>query len=393
MTPTALRRPTTATATPAIPTATVTTPAVPATAPGTLAVTAAASPAAAGPRTGTASPDAPSILRRCRDLTAPALTDAIDGLHPWVAEMARYTLGLREADGAAAGPGRGKGIRQALAVLGAEAVSGPGSAGVPGAVAVELVHTFSLLHDDIMDGDALRRGRPALWKAYGTGPAVLAGDALFALGIETLAVTPHAGPAVRQLTTALGDLVGGQADDLLFAQRPWTGPDAVRAGEYVTMAERKTGALLGCALALGARLAGAPDHTAGELDLVGRHLGVAFQIADDVLGIWGEPERTGKPVHGDLRQGKKTLPVLAALGAAPGGGELAELLTAPGALDGDGARRAAALVERAGGRTRAEQETRRHLAEARTRLTALRLAPGPVGELGTLLSALAGRTV
>lgn len=391
MTPTALRRPTTATATPAVPTAT--TPAVPATEPGTPAVTAAASPAAAWPRTGTAPPDAPSILRRCRDLTAPALTDAIDGLHPWVAEMARYTLGLHGADGAAAGPGRGKGIRQALAVLGAEAVSGPGAAGVPGAVAVELVHTFSLLHDDIMDGDALRRGRPALWKAYGTGPAVLAGDALFALGIETLAVTPHAGPAVRQLTTALGDLVGGQADDLLFAQRPWTGPEAVRAGEYVTMAERKTGALLGCALALGARLAGAPDHTVIELDLVGRHLGVAFQIADDVLGIWGEPERTGKPVHGDLRQGKKTLPVLAALGAAPGGGELAELLTAPGALDGDGARRAAALVERAGGRTRAEHETRRHLAEARTRLTALRLAPGPVDELGTLLSALAGRTV
>ncbi|MER5875199.1 polyprenyl synthetase family protein [Streptomyces sp. NPDC001910] len=389
MTPTALRRPTTATAAPVVPTApaTATTPAV------SAAATVTASPAGGQPRTGTAPPDAPSILRRCRDLAAPALTDAIDGLHPWVAEMARYTLGLREAAGAGAGPGRGKGIRQALAVLGAEAVSGPGSAGVPGAVAVELVHTFSLLHDDIMDGDALRRGRPALWKAYGTGPAVLAGDALFALGVETLAVTPHAGSAVRQLTTALGDLVGGQADDLLFAQRPWTGPEAVRAGEYLTMAERKTGALLGCALALGARLAGAPDHTAGELDFIGRHLGVTFQIADDVLGIWGEPERTGKPVHGDLRQGKKTLPVLAALDAAPGGGELAELLTAPGALDGEGARRAATLVERAGGRTRAEHEARRHLAEARTRLTALRLAPGPVGELGTLLSALAGRTV
>ncbi|MFG3145181.1 polyprenyl synthetase family protein [Streptomyces sp. NPDC048243] len=368
------------------------TPAVPATAPGTAAGT-TAPPAGAGPRTGTAPPDAPSILRRCRDLTAPALTDAIDGLHPWVAEMARYTLGLRETDGAPAGPGRGKGIRQALAVLGAEAVSGAGAAGVPGAVAVELVHTFSLLHDDIMDGDALRRGRPALWKAYGTGPAVLAGDALFALGVETLAVTPHAGAAVRQLTTALGDLVDGQADDLLFAQRPWTGPEAVRAGEYVTMAERKTGALLGCALALGARLAGAPDRTAGQLDLVGRHLGVAFQIADDVLGIWGEPERTGKPVHGDLRQGKKTLPVLVALDAARGSAELAELLTAPGALDGDRARRAATLVERAGGRTRAEHEARRHLAEAWTRLTALRLAPGPVDELGTLLSALAERTV
>lgn len=355
--------------------------------------TATVGPAATANRTGTARPDAAPILRRCRDLTAPALTEAVDRLHPWVAEMARYAMGLREAGGVGAGPSRGKGVRQALAVLGAESVSGPGRAGVPGAVAVELVHTFSLLHDDIMDGDALRRGRPALWKAYGTGPAVLAGDALFALGVETLADTPHAGPAVRQLTTALGDLVGGQADDLLFAERPWTGAEAVGAGEYLTMAERKTGALLGCALALGARLAGAPDGTVAELDRAGRHLGVAFQIADDVLGVWGDPERTGKPVHGDLRQGKKTLPVLAALDATPGGGELAELLTAPGALDGDGVRRAATLVERAGGRARAEHEAQRHLAEARARLTSLRLAPGPAGELRTLLTALADRTV
>lgn len=177
-----------------------------------------------------APPTAARILRRCRALTAPALAEAVDGLHPWIAEMAGYALGRCEVGGAPADHSQGKGVRQALAVLGAEAVSGPSEAGVPGAVAVELVHTFSLLHDDIMDGDALRRGRPALWKAYGTGPAVLAGDALFALAVETLALTPHAGLAVRQLTTALGDLVRGQADDLLFADRPWTGPEAVGVG-------------------------------------------------------------------------------------------------------------------------------------------------------------------
>ena len=116
----------------------------------------------------------------------PALAAAVGRLHPWVAEMARYALG-RDAGRRRALTGGGKGIRQALAVLGAQAVGGEPRAGVPAAVAVELVHTFSLLHDDIMDGDALRRGRPAVWKAYGTGPAVLAGDALFALGVETLA--------------------------------------------------------------------------------------------------------------------------------------------------------------------------------------------------------------
>ncbi|MGW3914505.1 polyprenyl synthetase family protein [Streptomyces sp. NPDC005070] len=348
-------------------------------------------PAPAAPAS-TSPPAAAQVLRRCRELVSPALAEAIGTLHPWVAEMARYALGRCEVGGAPADHSQGKGVRQALAVLGAETVSAPAGAGVPAAVAVELVHVFSLLHDDIMDGDALRRGRPAVWKAYGTGPAVLAGDALFALAVETMAFTPQAGSAVRQLTTALGDLVRGQADDLLFADRPWTGPDAVGLGEYEVMAEGKTGALLGCALALGARLAGAPDRTVTVLDRAGRHLGVAFQIADDVLGIWGDPSVTGKPVHSDLRQGKKTLPVLAALGGA-GYGELDELLAASDSLDDSGVRRATALVERAGGRAAAVRAARRRLAAADTLLAGLPLAQEPAAELRTLLSALADRTI
>ncbi|SFE48369.1 polyprenyl synthetase family protein [Streptomyces mirabilis] len=343
----------------------------------------------------TAPPAAPEILARCRELVAPALTEAIDGLHPWVAEMAGYALGRREVGGAPATRRQGKGVRQALAVLGAEAAGGSAEAGVPGAVAVELLHTFSLLHDDIMDGDALRRGRPAVWKAYGTGPAVLTGDALFALAVETLTAAPatsHAAAAVRRLTRASRDLVRGQADDLLFAHRPWTGPDAVSAGEYEAMAEHKTGALLGCALALGAGLAGAPQETAAALDRAGRHLGVAFQIADDLLGIWGDPAVTGKPVHGDLRQGKKTLPVLAAL-AAPGRSPLAGLLASTAVLDEGAVRRAATLVERAGGRTAALGAARRHLTAADTLLAGASLAPRPAADLRTLLSSLAHRTI
>src|SRR5882757_5275414 len=118
---------------------------------------------------------APQILHRCRELVAPALTKAIGGLHPWVAEMAGYALGRCEVGGAPATYSQGKGVRQALAVIGAEAAGG--------------------------SGDALRRGRPAVWKAYGTGPAVLAGDALFALAVETLTAVPataHGATAVRQ---------------------------------------------------------------------------------------------------------------------------------------------------------------------------------------------------
>ncbi|WP_420708942.1 polyprenyl synthetase family protein [Streptomyces sp. NRRL B-1140] len=331
--------------------------------------------------------DVPAVLGRCRALVRPALEEAVGRLHPWVGEMAGYSFGWCEVGGAPAVASGGKGVRQALAVLGAEAAGAPGRAGVAAAVAVELVHAFSLLHDDIMDGDADRRRRPAVWKAYGTGPAVLAGDALFALAVETLAAQPGGAAGVRTLSAALGDLVRGQADDLLFADRPWTGPERVRPEEYRAMAEHKTGALLGCAAALGAVLGGARPETAAALDRAGRHLGVAFQIVDDVLGIWGDPGVTGKPVHGDLRERKKTFPVLVALGT-PMGGRIAALLTS-GAATGT----AAALIEEAGGRAAALTEARRHLTAVETSLSGVPLAAEAVGDLRSLLGYLVRRDV
>ncbi|MEU3830051.1 polyprenyl synthetase family protein [Streptomyces sp. NPDC029080] len=327
---------------------------------------------------------APPSLARCRELVRPRLREAVERLHPWVAEMAAYSFGWCEVGGAPASAPGGKGVRQALAVLGAEAAGADARAGVPAAVAVELVHAFSLLHDDIMDGDATRRRRPAVWQAYGTGPAVLAGDALFALAVETLAAAPQGPGALRLLSAALADLVRGQADDLVFATRPWTGPGRVTPREYRVMAEGKTGALLGCALALGAALGGAPRDTVGALDRAGRHLGVAFQLVDDVLGIWGDPAVTGKPVGGDLREGKKTFPVLAALGS-PAARRLPALL---GSREYE---RAAALIEDAGGRAAALAEARSRTAAARELLGSAQLAAGPSGELTRLLDHLVGR--
>ncbi|SCE05601.1 geranylgeranyl diphosphate synthase, type I [Streptomyces sp. IgraMP-1] len=113
-----------------------------------------------------------AVLARCRALTHPALVDAVAQLDPWTGRMAAYALGWRDPGGAPDPTGSGgKGLRQALAVLSAEAVGASGTTALPAAVAVELVHTFSLLHDDIMDGDPLRRRRPAVWRAYGVGPA------------------------------------------------------------------------------------------------------------------------------------------------------------------------------------------------------------------------------
>ncbi|MFJ4277290.1 polyprenyl synthetase family protein [Streptomyces massasporeus] len=331
--------------------------------------------------------DVPRVLERCRALVRPALEEAVGRLHPWVGEMAAYSFGWCEVGGAPALASGGKGVRQALAVLGAEAAGAPERAGVAAAVAVELVHTFSLLHDDIMDGDGDRRGRPTVWKAYGTGPAVLAGDALFALAVETLAREPGGAPSVRNLSVALGDLVRGQADDLLFADRPWTGPERVRPDEYRAMAEHKTGALLGCAAALGAVLGGAGPETVAALDRAGRHLGVAFQIVDDVLGIWGDPRVTGKPVHGDLRERKKTFPVLVALGS-PMGGRIAGLLES-----GDAPETTAALIEEAGGRSAALAEARRHINAVETALADVPSTGRATDDLRSLLGYLVRREV
>jgi geranylgeranyl diphosphate synthase type I len=347
-----------------------------------------ATPAQCTPRS-----TAPQILDRCRELVHPALTAAIGRLHPWPGEMAAYALGWSEADGKPVGS-PGKGVRQALTVLCAEAAGAPGETAIAGAVAVELIHTFTLLHDDIMDGDEMRRQRETVWKAYGTGPAVLTGDALFALAVETLADSPnvHSGTAVRHLARALNDLVRGQAEDLLFEARPWTGPEAVRPEEYRAMADHKTGALLGCAAALGAVLAGAPSPTVDALARAGRHLGVAFQTVDDLLGIWGDPEATGKPVHNDLRRMKKTYPVIAALAAkGPATRSLTALLTSTHPLEDAALRHAAVLIEEAGGRSAALAEARRHVGIVLGCLDSVRLSPDAAEDIRTLLPFLVDR--
>ncbi|MFD7962903.1 polyprenyl synthetase family protein [Streptomyces zaomyceticus] len=339
---------------------------------------------------------ATALLRRSRDLVRPALVEAVGRLHPWTGEMAAYGLGWADPAGTPdPGGSEGKGVRQALAVLGAEAVGAHGADAVPGAVAVELVHTFSLLHDDIMDDDALRRQRPAVWKAYGTGPAVLTGDALLAQAVASLAEVPgpRTAAAVRCLCATLTALVSGQAEDLRFEDRPWSGPGAVEPQQYRSMAEHKTGALLGCALALGAILGGAPDRTVATLDRAGRHLGLAFQAVDDILGIWGDPRATGKPVHADLRQGKKTYPVLVAMaGGSRAAYELETLLGSGRRIDGATAEHVAALVDEAGGRAATREEARRHLDAARRALREASPARPAAQELDVLFTHLLDRT-
>jgi geranylgeranyl diphosphate synthase type I len=306
------------------------------------------------------------ILARCDTLVQPAVKVAIDRLHPRLRRMAEFSFGWCDMDGTRQGGTgmSGKGIRQALAVLSAEAAGGSTETAMPGAVAVELVHAFSLVHDDIMDGDEKRRHRITLWKAYGIGPAVLTGDALLALAVETIASirSEHAPAAMTHLATTLTDLACGQAQDIDFESRPWTGVDAVGVDEYRAMVDEKTGSLLSCATAIGAVLTGAPAPVIHALAVAGRHLGRVFQAIDDLMGIWGDPSITGKPVFNDLRRGKKTLPVLAAIDSDTSPGRhLGELLSRRNSLDDHLLPLVANLIEEAGGRCRARQESQRNL--------------------------------
>ncbi len=331
----------------------------------------------------------PHILARCQELVRPALEAAVSRLHPRLGRMAAFSFGWCDVDGVPAPGGGGKGVRQALAVLSAEAAAGPAEVAVAGAVAVELTHAFSLVHDDIMDGDERRRHRATIWKAYGIGPAVLAGDALLALAMGAVISAPgeHVASAAGHLVRAVSELIDGQAEDLSFEARPWTGRQAVTVEQYRAMAIRKTGALLGCASVIGAALAGAPHDLTEGLSTAGRCLGLAFQAVDDLLGIWGDPAATGKPVFNDLRQGKKTLPVIAALSSGTDAGRQLARLLGSGSwppADEETAWRAASLVRAAGGQSFAREEARQQLDRALRILGEVPLDPEAASQLAAL---------
>ncbi|MGK5499351.1 polyprenyl synthetase family protein [Streptomyces sp. URMC 125] len=311
-----------------------------------------------------------ALLERGRTLATPGLRSVVARLAPPMDTVAAYHFGWIDAQGRPAAGDGGKAVRPALALLSAEAAGAAPETGVPGAVAVELVHNFSLLHDDLMDGDEQRRHRDTVWKVHGPAQAILVGDALFALAGEVLLEpgTAEAARAARRLTLASRKLIDGQAQDISYEHR-----EKVTVAECLEMEGNKTGALLACASSIGAVLGGADDAAADALEAYGYHLGLAFQAVDDLLGIWGDPEATGKRTWSDLRQRKKSLPVVAALaGGGPASRRLAELLAADAAKsqrefedfsEEEFAARAA-LIEEAGGREWTAQEARRRHATA-----------------------------
>ncbi len=293
----------------------------------------------------------PAGVQVARDLVGPSIAAAVGRLNPSVRAVAAYHLGLADATGKPVTAGAGKALRPALALLSARAAGAPAERAVSAAAAVELVHNFSLLHDDIMDGDTERRHRPTAWTVFGVGPAILAGDALLVLAQDLLLETPPYGVwAARCLSAAVQRLIAGQSADLDFERR-----DDVQVSECLDMEADKTAALMACACSIGAIYTGAPAALVLSLAEFGTGAGLAFQLADDMLGIWGAPDVTGKPVGSDLRARKKSMPVVAALtSGTEASAELAALLAGQEPLTEPQVERATWLVEQAGGRDQTE---------------------------------------
>ncbi|MFF3816407.1 family 2 encapsulin nanocompartment cargo protein polyprenyl transferase [Streptomyces bluensis] len=335
-------------------------------------------------RQGSSSPlheqEASGILERARASVDPELRRAVESLPGPMRRIARYHFGWEQADGTPATGNAGKAIRPALVLAAASALGGPQSVAVSAAAAVELVHNFTLLHDDVMDRDTTRRHRPTAWAVFGDAGAILAGDALQALAQRMLAEDPHpvSAAAAARLAACVIELCAGQHADTAMEKRS---PNEVTLDEVLAMAEAKTGALLGCACALGGLYAGASEERVEALDAFGREAGLAFQLIDDVIGIWGDPRRTGKPAGADLMARKKSLPVVAALASGtPAAAELAELYGLP--YESGELERTVLAVERAGGRDWAQSQAADRMSRAMHELS--RAVPDPEAAGGLL---------
>src|SRR5450432_289266 len=330
--------------------------------------------------------DVPAVLGRARALVSSALRAAVDGLDDdRMRTICAYHLGWVDAEArptdVGGGGGSGKAIRSTLAVLSAEAGGGSASDGVAAAVAVELVHNFSLLHDDIMDRDVERRHRPTAWGVFGEGEATLAGDAMLTAAIDVLVRDGAAGSrSLPSLLEAIQLLISGQSADLALESKP-----SVDLDEVLRMEAGKTAALLACAASIGAIAADAPPSVVAGLAAYGHELGMAFQLVDDILGITGNAAATGKSSSSDVRAGKRSAPIVAALTSGTAASKLLARLLAEGPpASDDDVTYATKLIDEAGGLDWAAQEADRRLALALGHLENTAAPAGTTSDLAAL---------
>jgi len=229
--------------------------------------------------------------------------------------MMRYHMGWIEESGYTRRSPAGKRLRPLLCLFACHALGGQWRQALPVAAAIELVHNFSLIHDDIQDASMERRGRPTVWRIWGQPQAINVGDGMHALALSSLLRLGQTGisnekvvRAARTLGEASLKLCEGQFRDISYEDRL-----DIKAKDYLAMISGKTAALFGCSAEIGALMATDDESLIAGLRNFGHALGMTFQVHDDVLSIWGDEKSTGKPSASDIQQRKKTLPVVYAL--------------------------------------------------------------------------------
>ena len=296
--------------------------------------------------------------------------------------MLQYHLGWVDAQFKPTATRTGKGIRPTFCLLTAQAAGGSWEQALPAAAALELVHNFSLIHDDIEDGDRERRGRATVWVLWGQAQGINAGDALFVLARMALQRLVGRGVPTGKIVAAYQvfdaaclALTQGQYLDLSFENRL-----DVSVEEYLTMVTGKTATLLGAACHLGALLSSDDPDRVDHYRRFGEQLGIAFQIYDDILGIWGHSSITGKSSANDILRKKKSLPVLFGLAQQPA---LADIY-ARETMTPDDAARVLSLLEGAGARQFAQHMAEQHREAAIAELAKTGLENQAQDELRTL---------
>ena len=304
----------------------------------------------------------PSIFDRYGDYVQEALRSNLDLRGSSVYDMLRYYMGWADETGAPISAMTGKAVRPTLCLFGCEAVGGSPDLALPAAVALEFIHNFSLVHDDIQDEDETRHNRKTLWAVWGKPKALVAGNVLRVVADISLHQLEGRGlrrerslAAVSLLTESYLEMIEGQYLDLSFEGRRDIGMD-----DYLRMISRKTGALIRCSLNLGAVVGTDDAQTIAALRECGRALGYVFQIRDDVLGVWGEEELTGKPVGSDIRRKKNSYPIVYTMEAAgdEDRGAISSMYSKPELDDAD-VDSVLAIMDKTGVRERAQTEAAR----------------------------------
>jgi len=306
--------------------------------------------------------------------------------------MMRYHMGWENQQGRPHESPKGKRLRPLLTLLACQAAGGDVASAVPAAAAVELLHNFSLIHDDIEDRSLTRRHRPTVWSWAGEAQAINAGDALFVVAHRALLrLRQNDLPAVSVLDALqvfdnmCMRLTEGQYLDMSFESRSDVTLDA-----YLMMISGKTAALISASALLGAIIAGSPEMA--PYRIFGYELGLSFQIEDDILGIWGEEAVTGKSATGDIMTRKKTLPVLFALEQpGPAGDRLRAFYARTAPLTADEMPEILALLQDAGARQYAEAQGRAHAEAALAALADMHGHAEAIAVLAALVQKLVGR--